>query len=437
LKRWRVFERVAVVGAGAAGAAAAWTAAQRGAEVHLFDAAPGASCLAGGAVDDQPWEHIERAAAALDVEPVARPLSLGVERFVAALGLWQVPQTDSALPRLCTEAGRIRLARGRDEALLDAAALPDGARVLVPRVARQEWDADTLARALSADRYARARRIAFEAVDAALLEHVGEDRVAAAELAARHDSAERRAWLSDRLRELCARHGRVDAVLLGPWLGAAEPRAQEISHRAGVRVGEVLSGVGGAAGLRFEAARARMLSAVGVSVLIDRVSAIGRAGDELGLSIAGPRSLTIAADAVVLAVGGLAGGGIVFDPPGRSAGQDIAEHVAPSFRLSLTAAVALQSGGRRLDTGSSMHGPALDRDGWPARAEPGVLETVGIACDGERVLPAAGPTTPPAGRARVFAAGDAVADRPRTLLEAVASGVRAGAAAAGEPGTIR
>ena len=39
-----------------------------------------------------------------------------------------------------------------------------------------------------------------------------------------------------------------------------------------------------------------------------------------------------------------------------------------------------------------------------------------------------------AGAVRTQQSGDAMADRPRTLLEAVASGIRAGAAAAGEPG---
>jgi pyruvate/2-oxoglutarate dehydrogenase complex dihydrolipoamide dehydrogenase (E3) component len=49
---------------------------------------------------------------------------------------------------------------------------------------------------------------------------------------------------------------------------------------------------------------------------------------------------------------------------------------------------------------------------------------VGVHCDGVQ-----------AGD-RIFAAGDVVADKPRTLLQAVFSGVRAGAAAAGEPGAV-
>jgi glycerol-3-phosphate dehydrogenase subunit B len=43
-----------------------------------------------------------------------------------------------------------------------------------------------------------------------------------------------------------------------------------------------------------------------------------------------------------------------------------------------------------------------------------VLEAVGVHCRGVRAAPG------------VTAAGDAIADRPRTVLEAVASGLRAG-----------
>jgi glycerol-3-phosphate dehydrogenase subunit B len=89
--------------------------------------------------------------------------------------------------------------------------------------------------------------------------------------------------------------------------------------------------------------------------------------------------------------------------------------------LSVQAPVALQAQGRPIEIVSSTFGPALDEVAWPTDPDPGLLEAVGIACDGPRAA------------RRIYAAGDAVADRPRTKLQAVFSGLRAGAAAAGQP----
>jgi glycerol-3-phosphate dehydrogenase subunit B len=78
---------------------------------------------------------------------------------------------------------------------------------------------------------------------------------------------------------------------------------------------------------------------------------------------------------------------------------------------------------RSIDIVGSMHGPPLDEIAWPIDADPGYLEAVGIACEGVEAGPG------------LYAAGDAIADRPRTLLQAVYSGALAGAAAAaGAPG---
>lgn len=417
-----MFERVTVVGAGAAGLAAVWAAARRGAEIRLFDAGVGASGLGGGAVDDQPWEQVARAAQVLMHSPAAGPLPPSVRLFATELDLWRLGDQGNPLVRLATEAGRVRLARGCDRALLDLSRLPAGARVLLPRASRSEWDADALARALGADAYADSRRLSFVPVDARILEYVGEDRIAAAELASRHDDPARLGWLGERLREMLARHGHADAVLLGPWLGADRPRSGALSELAGVRVGEILGGVGSAAGLRFEAARLRMLSSVGVTLEPCRATAVRRVED--GFEVALDGAEPAASDAVVLALGGLVSGGVRFDPPEQSAGLDMAAAARCSFQLSLSAPVRLQVDGRALDVGSSINGPALDQLAWPSDADPGYLELVGVACDGEQC------------GERLFAAGDVVADRPRTLLQAVHSGIRAGAAAAGEPGML-
>src|SRR5690606_7599300 len=130
----------------------------------------------------------------------------------------------------------------------------------------------------------------------------------------------------------------------------------------------------------------------------------------------------IDADRIVLACGGLTGGGVVYDPLDIHAGTDMAEKTAPPFRLGFDAdappsqAPHLSAFGARLGAVSSTVGPAQGGAAWPVPGRQGLLEAVGVACDRD------GAATP-----YLAAAGDAVADRPRTMLVAVQSGLRAGA----------
>ncbi len=408
---------IAVVGAGAAGVATCWALVERGLSVRVFDGGLGATSLAGGAIDDRPWEELARAATTLRVEPLARPVGAEAARFVAALGLHRLGDEGASMPRVATPMGRFRIARGHDRALLDLSRLADGARVLVPRVPRAEWDADALARAWSADDYARARGFELVSMDAELTMHLGEARIASADLAALHDDDARVRWLGARLLELVAREGRADALLLGPWLGATHARAEALTQQVGVPVGEAMGEVGGAAGLRFEAARSRLFERIAVSLEREQVHAAHL--DDAKVELTCESGATLRARAVVLAIGGVASGGIVFDPPERHAGRDAPSGVRAPFRTSLAAPVTLAAAGRVFDVGSSLFGPALEREAWPTDADPGLLECVGVACRGARV------------GARLFAAGDVIADRPRTFLEAASSGIVAADAVLG------
>jgi glycerol-3-phosphate dehydrogenase subunit B len=419
-----MFERVAVVGAGAAGLAAAWAAAERGAELRVFDAGVGASCLGGGAVDDRPWEEVARAAALLGVEPVAAALGERVLAFAEALGLWRLVAPGRSLVWLATESGYVRPARGADLALLDLAVLPAGARLVLPRVPRPEWDADALARTLADDPWSRARGMRFDVIDAVALRFAGEERIAAGELAARHDDPQRLGWLGDRLAEALGRAGRADAVLCGAWLGADAPRAASLAARLGTPVGEILAGVGSAAGLRFEAARRALLARMGVALEKREVVTVDPDAGEVRVELAGEGERATIADAVVLAAGGLGAGGVVYDPPEAAAGRGFPGSGRCAFRVAFAAPVQMRAHGRRLERVGSVHGPALDEVAWPTDADPGLLEAVGVAVDDDGVR--CGPD--------LYAAGDLVADAPRTLLRAVESGLRAGAAAGGEPG---
>ncbi|WP_437334737.1 FAD-binding protein [Sorangium sp. So ce394] len=411
---------ILVIGAGVAGLAAAWSARRRGAQVTVISAGVGETALAGGAVDDVPWEQVERAARLLGSDLPASDLAPAARQLAAELGLWDVPQASGV--RLATVAGRIRPARGRDRALLDLGSLRR-TRVLIPRAARAAWDADALAEALTDEPFARARGLRFLPVDAPVLRFDDERQIADGDLAARHDDPARLSWLLDRLRQALEGAGGAGAILLGPWLGARAPRAEALAARLGVPVGEALIGAGSPAGLRFEAARDALLAAIGAARRHGRVRAVGGdlggpggAGEGVSVHVEG-EDVPLAADAVILAIGGLAGGGIVYAPPERGAGPDLPARGGAPFALSVEAPVTLGDARGAFGVVSSMQGPELDVVAWPRGERPGALESVGVRCEGVRAAPG------------ILAAGATIAGRARTVLDAVTTGLRAGAEA--------
>ncbi|WP_237244785.1 hypothetical protein [Sorangium cellulosum] len=127
--------------------------------------------------------------------------------------------------------------------------------------------------------------------------------------------------------------------------------------------------------------------------------------------------MPLAADAVILAIGGLAGGGIAYAPPERGAGPDLPARGGAPFALSIDAPVTLGDARGAFGVVSSMQGPELDVVAWPRGERPGALESVGVRCEGVRAAPG------------ILAAGATVAGRARTVLDAVTTGLRAGAEA--------
>lgn len=483
-----LFPKVVVVGQGIAGTAAAWRAAELGAVVTVVAAGAGASTLASGALDHTPWEDLVRAARTTGAEPACGALDDGVFAFAEALGSWRIPRSGEPMARLATLAGRTRPARGHDLALLDLAAIPAGT-VAVPRAPRAAWDADSLALFWNDDPFVRARGLRFAPIDVALLRYEGEDRIACADLAARHDDPARVAWLAERLKDAFAREKLAPAaVILGPWLGIEAPRAADLSSRLGIPAGEALTGAGSPAGLRFARAAGRLLARAKVRVFSARVLEITpperpaengrfrpaesgsfrpaesgssrpaengslrpaksgslRAAESGSLRVpesgrvpesvrlAGLRAVVklagedpLRADRVVLACGGLTGGGLVYDPPDTHAGADMPPRENASFRFSFDVAASgdgrpyLAVGGERAAFPSSLFGPTLDGTAWPSAGQTGSLESIGVAL-GEDGLAAD----------YLGAAGDVVEGRPRTALVAVESALRAAAWAAG------
>jgi glycerol-3-phosphate dehydrogenase subunit B len=128
----------------------------------------------------------------------------------------------------------------------------------------------------------------------------------------------------------------------------------------------------------------------------------------------------IRADRIVLACGGLLGGGIVYDPPDFHAGTDMPPRESPAFHFSFEVTPSadgrpyLAVGGVRAAFPSSMFGPDLDQTAWPSAGKTGTLESIGVATREDGLA-----------AAYLGVAGDVVEGRPRTALVAVESALRA------------
>lgn len=411
--------RVIVVGAGVAGTAAALAAARAGADVTLVSGGPGASVLAGGALDDVPWERADARG-----EPPAS-LSEGARATLAELDAYDVGDHRALL---AATTGLVRPARGTDRALLDLGRLARGT-VLVPDLAHASWDAPAFAREWSASWLARGAGLHFAPVAATLLRYTEERAFADAEIAGRHDEGARLDWLAGRVREACAGAGRdVAGFVLPPWLGAVRERATELTLRAGVPCGEALGGVGGPSGLRFEHARDRALAVAKVTVVqghASRAEHVGRRGADLpwrvDVEVRGEGPRAIAGHAVVLATGGLLGGGLEYTPAGAYFAGALPGPPRPLLRVTCEAPVRIGAHGRPLDEASSQFGAAPETHAWPYSETP-LLDHAGVLVHDEGEVTGAPPG--------LHATGELAAGPAHTWLAALSHGARAGGAAA-------
>jgi glycerol-3-phosphate dehydrogenase subunit B len=409
--------RVAIVGSGFAALAAAHAARTAGAEVTLVRGGSGAASLYAGAADDALWDELERASARVGAPALASALDEATVAFATDLGLWFLPAAGEPLPRLVTTAGVVRTTRAYDTSLFDLARAR-GRTVLIPRADRAAWDADSLVRCLRAE--VGDGGTTFEAIGVPVLRFDEERDIVDVDLAARHDERARLSWLAERLAPEIQRRGHArTAVLLGPWLGAMRARADDLSDLLGVPAGEALAATSGTAGQRFEAARDRLLASLGVHVLSGWAETIAPVAGRGSCTIAIAGREALVADAVVLATGGLVGGGVRFEPPEHAAGAEGAERIRSPLSLRPAVTGARLSLGRDPGPASSTHGPVFDEHGWPMGERAGAIERAGVLVD------AAGLVAP-----GVYAAGDVTFGERRTVLAAVRSGLRAGRLAA-------
>jgi glycerol-3-phosphate dehydrogenase subunit B len=126
-------------------------------------------------------------------------------------------------------------------------------------------------------------------------------------------------------------------------------------------------------------------------------------------------------DAVVLATGGLLGGGLLYSPIASVLASEPRAAGGPLVRATLDAPLVIGVGGAPLEPPSSLFGGAPETHAWPY-VDPSLLERAGVLLGDPGHVRGA-----PTG---LFAAGEVVADRPRTWLDALSSGVAAGSAAA-------
>ena len=396
---------VIVVGAGVAGTAAALTASAAGARVTVMNGGTGASTLATGALDFGAEGGVVKRRDAPGSLPA---LSAAARAVLDALLWYKLPDSGA---RLVTMQGTIRPARGHDAALLDMIAVTSTeTRIGIVRCHRPGWDADTLAHAWGAS---------FAPIDVEMLRHADEHLLPHADFAARHDDAARLGWLAARLRDaLAIARERLGAIVLPPSLGVETARAAELTTLAGVPCGEAMATPGGPSGLRFERARTRALVAAGIVRVDARAKAIklqsGRwvAECEDGRPVDG--------DAIVLAMGGLVGGGIEYAPAEAIFATALPPVARAPFRLAIDAPVTLGARGRPLDVPRSLFGMPAESIAWPFALD-SLFDRVGILAD-------------PGGRAAdgLYVAGESIADAPHAWLAALESGAVAGAAAARE-----
>ncbi len=277
-----------VVGGGVAGVAAAWALMKRGVQVTVLEDRAGSSEFASGMVYGAP-----------------EALVPAVHGFVQELALWRAWQGEWNV----TSQGQITRSLAADRALLDLSALA-GKIIGVADLGRDDWDGELIAGVLNEQAWAMQTHTRFVAVAVSGLRSSAERRIPAADFAALHDEPERAEWLAARLAEQKKR----DAWLLGPWLGLVEDVAVRLGARLQVPVGESASRPGGAAGVRWSQARSRLFTQLGIVPDVGRLSEVNvvEGGVELSVTCRDGQNAVMRADAVILATGGVAAGGIVL-----------------------------------------------------------------------------------------------------------------------------
>lgn len=336
---------VVVIGGGAAGVAAALSAARTGARVALVRRGPGAAALAGGGWHDAPPRELRDALASVGYElvdcdaPLPHPDGTVISCPTAAAAAARAAlRTDTAGALVCGVAGLPSFRATALAALWTDAAGLDGdglgaATILLDDTPAAGWSPVSLAAMLDRDPDRLARPLA------ALV---------------RERSAER--------------------VILPAVLGLADPAAvlDVITRQAGVAAGEALGVSPSVPGWRLDRALMQAVASAGVHVIAGRVVRCVTQGDRVrSVSVAGgsarttPQMSEVSADGFVLATGKYIAGGITAE----------LEFEEPALGCD----VALERFARTIDD----PGAALVLTD-PERSEPQPVLYAGVRVDSER-----------------------------------------------------
>lgn len=404
-------EDVIILGDGAAGVAAAHASLRLGVRPLLISLGNGATTLYSGCLDHGVW----------NLHPRSSSLDERQKEFIDAIDIWCV---DPEKTRVATLAGVVRTADAADRALLNLASHKNET-ILVPRIDRPNWDADFLARSWSEDLWCREQGLRFESFDASSLD---DDRMrfgSDTEIAFHLDSPEGRTKFGEHLSAEVQRHGGGKSVLLGPWLGIDTPVASILTNHIGIQIGEACAGLGSTAGARWEHAANRWLTQQRITRIQDRVQRLEQVDGDWNVHVSQSKR-PYQAKAVVVATGGIAGGGIILTSGEPQEGNEQSFSPAHPFSLSYRGPLVLTVDGRISETVASLHGFNLERLAWP-RDDHGVwwMDRINVLRDGVQVLDAS--NNPLAG---LFVAGELALKRPAASLASIATGVEAGTAAA-------
>lgn len=283
--------RLAIVGGGIAGAAAASSARAAGAEVTVFDVPSGATDLTSGAADLVPWTQ--------QGGELASP-SREADGFLSELGY---SGTDAS--EVATLSGLVRPTARVGPGVLDLSRVPDGACVLIADPGRAAFDARLLAAAYQAS---SRRGLQFQVLGVPELFASDERDLPLAALW-RGFSAAHVARLEQVLRDARAAH-EAEALLVGPWLGAS-PGVVGLSERSQMLVGETTSPPDGPAGPRLRSALRGCLQRAGVAFVAARVLRVHAAPSGISIVTAGePEETWSGFERLILAAGGLVAGAL-------------------------------------------------------------------------------------------------------------------------------